>query len=186
MFRRSNRVIELINEYGNHACKVQEGWMNVTSHDCILQVLEYWANRFKCKGKLEGVDNWTLAWALDKTGTIDTLQILSVEETHEKNALIEQQERDRVRESGLLEEVLWVHGVAPARKGVGTIHLIYKNMNRIFNRLSNNAKLEKAKEIHDELVEVDIAAYNEHWLNLHHCLNVNGFNQMVKGCEVAI
>jgi hypothetical protein len=45
--------------------------------------------------------------------------------------------------------------------------------------------LEKAKEIHDEL-EVDIAAYNKHWLNLHHFLNVNGFNQMVKGCEAAI
>jgi hypothetical protein len=58
-------------------------------------------------------------------------------------------------------------------------------MNGISNRLSDNEKLEKAKEIHDEL-EVDIAAYNEHRLNLHHYLNVNGFNQMFKSGEAAI
>ncbi len=111
------------------------------------------------------MDNWTFAWALDKTGTINTSQILSVKEIHEKNALIEQQEINRVRELGLSEEVLWVHGVALASKGVGTIHLIYKNMNRICNRLSNNAKFEKAKEIYDKQ-EVDFTAYNKHWLNL--------------------
>jgi hypothetical protein len=121
--------------------------MNVTSHDCILQALKYQANRLKCKGKLQGVDNWTLAWALDKTPTIDTLQILSVEETREKYALIEQQEIDRVRKFGLSEEVLRVHGVAPASKAIGTIGLTYENMNGICNRLSGNAKLEKAKEI---------------------------------------
>ncbi len=64
------------------------------------------------------MDNWTLAWALDKTGTIGTLQILSVEETSKKNALIEQQETNRVRELSLSEEVLWVHGVALTSKGV--------------------------------------------------------------------
>jgi hypothetical protein len=53
--------------------------------------------------------------------------------------LIEQQEIDRVREFGLLDEVLCVHGVAPASKGAGTIYLIYKNMSGICNRLSNNA-----------------------------------------------
>jgi hypothetical protein len=183
MFRRSNRIIELIDEYSNRTCKVQEVGMNVASHDRVLQALEYWANRVKCKGKLQGVNNRTLAWALDKICTIGSLQILSVKETREKYLLIEQQEIDRVRELGLSEEVLQVHGVAPVSKGVGTIHLIYKNMDSICNRLSNNAKLEKAKEIHDEL-EVDIAAYNEHWLNLRHHLNV--FNQMFKGGEAEL
>ena len=133
--------------------------MNIASHDRVLRALEYQANRLKGKRKLHGVDDRTFAWALDKTGTIDTLQILSVKETCEKYLLIEQQEIDRVRESGLSDEVLWVHGVAPSTECVGTIRLIYKNMNRISNRLSANAKLEKAKEIHDEL-EVDIVAYN--------------------------
>ncbi len=124
-----------------------------------------------------------MAWALDKTGTIDTLQILSVEEKRERNALIEQQEKNRVCELGLPDKVLWVHGVAPASKGKGIIWLIYKNMNGISNRMSNNDKLEKAKELHNEL-EVDIAAYNEHWLNLRHRLNslsaMDGYDHPLK------
>ncbi len=51
------------------------------------------------------------------------------------------------------------------------------------NKLSDNEKVEKAKEIHDEL-EVDIAAYNKHRLNMRHRGNVNGFNQIFKGGEV--
>jgi hypothetical protein len=125
-----------------------------------------------------------LAWTLDKTGTINTLQFLSVQEKCERYALIEQQEKNRVREFGLPDDVLWVHGVAPASKGEGIICLIYENMNGISNKMSNNDKLEKAKEIQDEL-EVDIAAYNKHRLNLQDCLNVNGFNQMFKGGEAA-
>jgi hypothetical protein len=186
MFRRSNRVIELINKHGTQTCKVQEGWMNITSHDSVLRVRECRANGYKCKEKLQSEDNWLLAWALDKTGTINTLQLLSVKEQRERNALIEQQEKNRVRELDLLDEVLWVQGVAPASKGKGIIHLIYKNRNGISNRMSDNDKLEKAKELHDKL-EVDIAVYNEHWLNLRHCLNVNSFNrQMFKGGEAAI
>jgi hypothetical protein len=185
MFRRSNRVIELFDEQGMRTCKVQEGRMNITSHDSDLKALECRANHYKCKGNLQSKDDWLLAWALDETGTIDTLQFLPVEEKRDRNALIEQQEKNRVRELGLPEEVLWVHGVAPASKGEGIFCLIYKNMNGISNRLSDNEKLEKAKEIHDEL-EVDIAAYNEHRLNLCHRLNVNGFNQMFKGGEMAI
>ncbi len=125
-----------------------------------------------------------MAWTLDKTGTINTLQFLSVQEKCERYALIEQQEKNRVREFGLPDDVLWVHGVAPASKGEGIICLIYENMNGISNKMSNNDKLEKAKEIQDEL-EVDIAAYNKHRLNLQDCLNVNGFNQMFKGGEAA-
>jgi hypothetical protein len=55
-----------------------------------------------------------LAWALDETGTINTLQFLSVEEKCERDVLIEQQEKNRVCELGLPDEVLRVHGVAPA------------------------------------------------------------------------
>ncbi len=68
---------------------------------------------------MQSKDNWFLASALDKTGTINTLQFLSVEEKCERDALIEQQEKNRVQELGLPEEVLWFHGVAPASKGEG-------------------------------------------------------------------
>jgi hypothetical protein len=72
---------------------------------------------------------------------------LSVEEKHERNALIEQQEKNRERELGLPDEVLWVHGVAPASKGKGIIWLIYKNMNGISNRMSDNDKLKKSRGV---------------------------------------
>jgi hypothetical protein len=185
MFQRSNKVIESIDEYGTQTCEVQEGWMDITSHDSVLRALECQANQYKCKGKLQSEEDQLLAWTLDKTGTIDTVQFLSVKEKCERYALIEQQEKNRVLEFGLSDEVFWVHGVAPAGKGEGIICLIYKNMNRISNKMSNNNKLEKAKEIYNES-EVDIAAYNKHQLNLRHCLNVNGFNQMFEGGEVAI
>ncbi len=82
-------------------------------------------------------------------------------------------------ELGISEEVLKVHGVAPQSKGEGVIRLIYKNVNGLSNKLCNNKKVEKAKEIDDEL-EVDIVAYNEHWLNMRDRRNVNGFNQLFK------
>ncbi len=65
-----------------------------------------------------------MAWTLDKTGTIDTLQFLSVQEKREHYALIEQQAKNRVREFGLQDEVLRVHGVVAASKVEGIIHLI--------------------------------------------------------------
>jgi hypothetical protein len=100
--------------------------MNITSHDSVLRALKCHANCYKCKGKLQSKDDWLLAWALDKTGTINTLQLLSVEEKCEHNVLIEQQEKNRVHELGLPKEVLLVHGIAPASKGEGIIYLIYK------------------------------------------------------------
>jgi hypothetical protein len=47
--------------------------------------------------------------------------------------------------------------VAPASKPEGVIRLFYKNVNGISNKLSNNDKVEKAKEIIDKL-EVNIVA----------------------------
>jgi hypothetical protein len=84
-----------------------------------------------------------------------------------------------------LDEVLKVHGVAPASKGEEIIRMIYENVNGISNRLSDNEKVEKAKEIHDEL-EVDIAAYCKHQLNMKDRHNINGFNQLFKGGEAAV
>ncbi len=51
--------------------------------------------------------------------------------------------------------------------------------------LSNNEKVEQSKEIHNNL-EVDIAVYCEHKLNMKHKQNVNCVDQLFKGGEVAI
>ncbi len=63
--------------------------------------------------------------------------------------------------------------------------LVYENVNRLSNKLRGNEKVKKSKEIHDKL-EVDIAAYNKHRLNMQHRGNVNSFNQIFKGGEAAI
>jgi hypothetical protein len=57
------------------------------------------------------------------------------------------------------------------------IWLVYENANGIDGRFKNNGKVEKAKEIHNDL-EVDIASYNEYQLNMQHKLNEVGFNQL--------
>jgi hypothetical protein len=48
-------------------------------------------------------------------------------------------------------------------------------MNGISNKLSNNEKEEKAKEIHNDL-KVNIVAYNKHRLNMQDERYFNGFN----------
>ncbi len=47
MFRQSNlnlHVIDLVNEYGNSPCEVQEGKMNVICHQSVLHVLKQCAS----------------------------------------------------------------------------------------------------------------------------------------------
>lgn len=93
---------------------------------------------------------------------------------------VEQRELAEVRE--INEYLLQVHGIPPGKKQEGIVRLIYENLNGINSRLSNSDKLDKAKEIIDEL-GADIVAYNEHRLNLRHKDNKNGFRQMFNGGE---
>ncbi len=86
---------------------------------------------------------------------------------------------------GISDKVLQVHGVAPSSIGEGVVRLIYENINCLSNKLSDNKKVDKAKEIHDKL-EVDIVAYNEHRLNMRDRRNVNGFNQLFKRGKAAL
>jgi exonuclease III len=83
------------------------------------------------------------------------------------------------------EEVLQVHGFAPPKKAEGTVRLIYANVNGINTRMSDNEKVERMKELHNEL-KIDVAAYCKHKINFKHKRNANGFNQLFKGGEAAI
>ncbi len=83
------------------------------------------------------------------------------------------------------KELLSLHGSAPQKKPNGIVRLVYENVNGIANRLANNDKVERAKEIHDDL-KVDIVAYNEHQLNMRHWRKVNRFNQLFHGGEMEI
>ena len=83
------------------------------------------------------------------------------------------------------DELLEIHGVEPRKKQEGCVRLIYENPDGFNNRISGNDKLDKAKELIDEL-EVDVVAYSEHKLNLKHKDNVNGFSQMFNGGEAEV
>jgi hypothetical protein len=188
VFRRSvekQGIINLIDKCRNDTSAVQGGQMNITSHESVLAALENQVSRCSNKGSTRGVDNSLVSWALDEKGTVDASFLCNNYENTEQIALIEQQERSWVTELRVLEEVLRIHGAAPARKADGVIWLIYENANGISNRLSNNNKVEKAKEIINNL-EVDIMAYIEHQLNMQDRHNVNGFNQLFKGGEAEI
>ena len=50
--------------------------------------------------------------------------------------------------------------------------MIYENVGGLNNRIPNNDKLEKAKEIIDDL-EADPVAYSEHKMRIGHKLNQN-------------
>jgi hypothetical protein len=159
--------------------------MNITSHESVLAALENRASCYSNRGTTCGINDNIIYWALDKTGTFDTSFLCNSNENTKQIVLVGQQERNRVTEISVPEEVLQIHGVAPANKLEGVIQIIYENINGISNWLSNNNKVEKAKEIIDKL-GVEIVTYNVHCLNMQDWQNVNGFNQLFKGAEAAI
>ena len=106
-------------------------------------------------GRLVAGEATSHSWSLlDETGT--TNASFNREE-------IQQQERIDIR--GVSDEILQVHGIIPGRKDDEIIRLLYENTNGIPNRLGENEKLDKAKELIDEL-GADVVAYNEHRQNL--------------------
>jgi hypothetical protein len=136
----------------------------MTSHESILAALKNQASHFS-NSSICGVNDNLVSWALDKTGTVDASFLCNNNENTKQIALAEQHERNRVTELGIPEEVLQIYGAALVSKPEGVIRLIYENSNSINNKLCNNEKVEKAKEIIDEL-EVDIVVYNKHRLNI--------------------
>ncbi len=67
----------------------------------------------------------------------------------------------------------------------GSVCLVYENVNGYINWLCDDDKVEQSKEVHDEL-EVDVAAYCKHTLNMKHRQNVHGFSQLFKGGKASI
>ena len=174
MFRNrgnSIRTINLRNSDGSSTTINQPEHLNATTHLTILKALEQRATRYRVKGKLSKVGARSHSWGLDKTGTIDMTCLRSREE-------IQQQEQNDIR--GVSDEVLQVHGVPPGCKEEGITRLIYENANGISNRLFGNDKLNKAKDLIDEL-GTDIVAYNKHCQNLQHKDNRNEWNQLFRG-----
>jgi hypothetical protein len=151
MFRRSNqyqRAIDLVDKLGNTISEVLEGRMNITSHDAVLASLEQRAKQYRCYGKVGKIGNHNVlaTVAFDKIGTVDASHWLqNGSKTNEQFALIEQQERNRVRDLGISDEIFRIHGIPPSSKGDGIVQLVYENVNGLSNNLSNNKRLKEQK-----------------------------------------
>ena len=85
----------------------------------------------------------------------------------------------------IAEELLRVHGIAPVKKPEGVTRKIYDNASSFNTRISGNEKVEKAKEVIDEL-EAYVVCYNEHRVNMKHKENYNILNQLFRGKEAEI
>ena len=153
--------------------------MNGTKHETVLQILTQRARRFHNGTGGSGQEVHGNSWTIDETGTLN-ISTLGTNENEE-----EQLENNEINNIIIPEEVLCVHGFTPPKKAEGTVRLIYEILNGLSNRLCGNHKVERARQIHDDL-EVDLVAYCEHQLNMRHKKNTNGFNQLFKGGESAI
>ena len=186
------RKIKLIDVLGGRRTIRKRGRLNVTKHDQVISALKN--RRFSSQDRLNREDIQDQALfdaAIDETRTVTTVgESDSDSETSESDFLsdirlteIELQELAEVRD--IQEYLLQVHGTPPGKKQDGVVRLIYENLNGLNSRLSGNEKLDKAKEIIDEL-GADVVAYNELRLNWKHKDNKNGMRELFKGGETEI
>ena len=114
--------------------------------------------------------------ALDKTGTvlIDSLTDFDMYSITLREKTLEWREEGT---ADISEELLRVNGIAPGKKPEGVTRIIYENANSFNTIISGNEKVEKAKEVIDEL-EADVVCYNDHRVNMKHKENYNVFNKL--------
>ncbi len=174
--RKFAHIIRLIDVNGNQCTVRRKGQMQTTSHMIVLKVLLH----HEIFGNGKDIQAPTHAWSIDDTGMLDTNVLAS---SSDINVL--EQEIWECNSITIPEEVLQVHGYAPPKNAEGTVPLVYENVNGLSSCLCGNKKVDRMKELHDEL-EVDMAAYCEHKLHMKYKKNVNGFNQLFKGWEAAI
>ena len=173
--QESQRTIELVDVLGNRKTIRKQGRLNSISHQFILAALERRSLKFR---KQVGHVEYTPS-RVDETGTLD------MEEQERQAEQVRTARRELQELRGVSDEVLKVHGTAPGSKPEGVTRLVYENVNGLKCQWSNNDKVDKARELHDEL-EVDIAAYNEHRLNMKHKANSIGFSRLFNGGEADV
>jgi hypothetical protein len=118
--------------------------------------------------------------AIDET---DMVAAPPVEDAGEQRRTAEQKVGKEIR--GVSEYLLNVHGLPPGRKGEGVTRVIYENLNGLQSALSTNEKLDKARQVIND-IQADVVCYNEHCQNLKHKTNQNGFRQMFNGGETEL
>ena len=66
-------MIKLVDQWGNMNYVQQQGRMNITRHNRVMDVLEMRALRYRNKGQRMDYDDKLYYDALDETGTVSTL-----------------------------------------------------------------------------------------------------------------
>jgi hypothetical protein len=171
-FRKLNKLqntISLIDDIGNTTVTRNRGQIQRTQHNTVLSTLQ----------------QKSLKWRNNR----EHPKLSQREFQPGQDEDIFNQARMAREEQGTIMDIrddrLTVHGDPPGTKPHGVTRLIYENANGLNNRLTGNAKLNRAKEMIHEL-QADIVAYNEHRINLNHKTNINGFRKMFTGGELDI
>ena len=163
--------------------------MGLIKHVNILAALEMRSFWYHNKGHTKAdQDEILYDEAMDETGTIDIAELSDIDadalgEQHQKDLTATILEMKEIME--ISDEILEVHGVAPGRKAGGVMRVIYENSDGLNNQIGGNKKLEKAKEIIDDL-EADAVMINEHRMNCSQKDNRNGLSQIFNGGECEI
>ena len=126
-------MIELIDAEGNREFVRQHGRLGVTKHTKILSALEKRALRYRRKGQKE-VDQDEILYneALDETGTVSTACLTDSDDeswgdepSRVPITAAEATFLEKEAVSGISDDLLNVHGIAPGPKPEGVTRLIY-------------------------------------------------------------
>jgi len=187
------RTINLIDEYGNEQYIRKRGRLNITKHRNVLSALEMRALRYRRKLTEDDRDEALFGDALDETGTVSTAafsdsesEVGGSDNNKNNNNNATEFERFRYEElTNVSDDLLTVHGVAPGTKPEGCSRLYHENIDGLRCKIMGNEKLDKAKEIIDEL-GADMVSLNELQLNLQHKANKHGLSELFNGGETDI
>jgi hypothetical protein len=177
----TTRRIQLIDKFGTWQYIKQRCRLNVMQHQSVLTVLKQRARRYQESQSYEELkDGQLFNEAIDETGMVAAPL---VEVDGEQHRTAEQEVSKEIR--GVSEYLLEIHGLPPGQIGEGVTRVIYENLNGLQSTLSKNEKLDKARQVINDL-QADVVCYNENCQNLKHKANCNGLRQMFNGGETEL
>ena len=163
--QRTKREIRLIDVLGNVNVIKLRGQLQTTSHKKLLEALAARAACFKpgYRSWEDRQDEQLLSIDVDETQTV-LLPTSSSDDVPSRPVPRSVAEATWTWTAKELQEIsrvnhylLKVHGIAPGRKGDRITRLILENANGINSRITNNDKLDKARQLIDDL-EADLVA----------------------------
>ena len=106
--------------------------MNITKHTRVLSALERRAERYRNKGvSKQDPDEVLYDEAIDETGTVGTAPL--TDSDSESESSVDEMSVQQFLESGICEDLLKIHGMAPGRKAEGVTRVGMENMNGMPN-----------------------------------------------------